>query len=115
MMGNVGLHLLHLANEGGKIMGANSPSAPVNIQIISGPESGRSFQLAKPVITIGRDPYNDIAINDPTMSRQHARLQRDYQGLWSIEKLAANNTLLINQVEVQRSPLQNRDTISLGP
>src|SRR5712691_10177061 len=96
-------------------MGANSPTTPVVIQIMSGPESGRSFQLTKAVITIGRDPNNDIAINDPTMSRQHARIQRDYQGLWSIEKLAATNTLLINQVEVQRSPLQDRDVISTGP
>jgi len=39
-----------------------------------GPQSGQTFQLDKDVITIGRDPHNDIVIEDPQVSRQHARI-----------------------------------------
>ena len=39
----------------------------------AGPSVGKVFPLDKPELTVGRDLNNDIVINDPEISRQHAR------------------------------------------
>ena len=40
----------------------------------SGPNPGASYALDSELMTIGRDPSNTIAVNDPEISRQHARM-----------------------------------------
>ena len=44
------------------------------IVIRSGPTPGKTYPLVKSEIFIGRDLSNDIVINDPEISRRHARL-----------------------------------------
>ncbi len=39
-----------------------------------GPNPGKIFELAQEEATIGRDISNRIVINDPEVSRRHARL-----------------------------------------
>jgi len=84
-----------------------------SIMFLTGPMAGRTIQINKPVMTIGREPTNDIVISDPSVSRQHARLMNN-NGQWIIEKLTQQNTMTVNQREVQNSPVADRDTISLG-
>lgn len=40
----------------------------------SGPSAGKVFPLEKAEIFVGRDLSNDVVINDPEVSRRHARL-----------------------------------------
>src|SRR5581483_3994194 len=84
-----------------------------SISFISGSMAGRTFPISKSVITIGREPKNDIVLSDQTVSREHARLVNN-NGQWSIEKLAPTNTITVNKREVQSSPINDRDEISLG-
>ncbi|HKV56769.1 MAG TPA: FHA domain-containing protein, partial [Ktedonobacteraceae bacterium] len=84
-----------------------------SISFITGSMAGRTFPISKPIITIGREPKNDIVLSDQTVSREHARLANN-NGQWSIEKLAPTNTLTVNKREVQSSPIHDRDEISLG-
>ncbi len=85
-----------------------------SIQFLTGPLAGSTFQINKPIITIGREPGNDVVISDPTVSRQHARLV--YNGSqWNVEKLNPQNTLAVNRREVQQAVINDRDTISVGP
>ena len=83
------------------------------ITILTGPQAGSSFQLTKTTITIGRDPGNDIVFTDPSVSRSHARILYTPSG-WSIEKLANNNSLTVNQRTVQQAIIQHNDNIGLG-
>jgi ABC-type multidrug transport system ATPase subunit len=92
----------------------SKPRSLGSIQIVAGPLSGRTFPITKPSLIIGRDAGSDIVITDPTVSRQHARLQRDTQGNWSIEKLNANNVVTVNQQGVQQARVKDRDSIGLG-
>ncbi len=93
-------------------------SVPVNgtgaIRFIDGPLAGQTLALTKPQMTIGREPGNDITINNPAVSRQHARLVQGPTG-WTIEKLNAQNTVQVNGRDVGQSPLHNGDTVALGP
>lgn len=93
-------------------------SVPVNgtgaIRFLDGPLAGQTFALNKPQLMIGREPGNDIAVNNPAVSRQHARLVQGPTG-WVIEKLNPQNTLQVNGRDVAQSPLNNGDTVALGP
>lgn len=40
----------------------------------SGPSLGKIFMLEKPELFVGRDLNNEVVINDPEVSRRHARL-----------------------------------------
>src|SRR3989440_670083 len=84
-----------------------------SIRFITGPLAGRTIQISKPMMTIGREPTNDIVISDPSVSRQHARLVNN-GGQWSIEKLSPQNVVTVNQRDVQQSLIADRDTIGLG-
>jgi predicted component of type VI protein secretion system len=70
---------------------------PANFQIVlkSGPTPGKAFLLDKNELFIGRDLGNDIVINDPEVSRRHARLylQNNY---YVIEDMGSTNGSSVN-------------------
>lgn len=76
--------------------------------------SGQEFELAKPVMVLGRDPSVDIVLNSPGVSRQHARVTlQGYQYL--IEDLGSSNGTFVNGVQISSpAPLRPNDQIALG-
>jgi len=80
----------------------------------SGPAVGAVYPLEKEQITIGRDSANSIQINDPEMSRRHARLQMQ-GGKYVIEDLGSTNGTLVNgQKLVAPYVLRHNDVVSFG-
>ena len=70
-------------------------AAFIRLVLNSGPSAGKDFPLDKPELFIGRDLGNDIVINDPEVSRRHARLY--LQGnAYIIEDLGSTNGTSIN-------------------
>lgn len=79
-----------------------------------GPQPGQTFVLDRDLLAIGRDPTNNIVVNDPQVSRQHARIAR--QGdLMVIEDVGSTNGTFVNGMRLT-SPhtLVNGDMIGLG-
>jgi len=64
-------------------------------------------------ISIGRDAGNDIVIEDPLLSRQHARIVSVGEDQ-IVEDLQSSNGTLVNGSPVSRQILQHRDVIELG-
>src|SRR5579885_3401743 len=91
----------------------NKSQGLASIRFLTGPLAGNTRALNKPMVTIGREPTNDIVVSDPSVSRQHARLVNN-NGRWFIEKLAPQNVLTLNSRDVQQAPISDRDTIGLG-
>ncbi len=61
----------------------------------SGPTPGAAFPLEGDQMTIGRDPVNEITINDAEVSRRHARLT--FQGgKYVLEDLGSTNGTFVN-------------------
>jgi hypothetical protein len=61
----------------GKASNLSSTSSTVPraaLHIKRGPQAGKSFSLNKLPILIGRDPQNDICINDPHLIKHHAQI-----------------------------------------
>ncbi len=90
-----------------------SPSSG-SVRFLTGPLAGKTFYLSKPITTIGRDATNDIVVKgDQRVSRAHARIVWN-NGTWAIEKLAPQNTVTVNQQQVQQAPISDNTTIGLG-
>jgi pSer/pThr/pTyr-binding forkhead associated (FHA) protein len=47
-----------------------------------GPHAGKSFVLNKLPCLIGRDPQNDICINDPHVINRHAQIYSERNGYY---------------------------------
>ncbi|HLI06659.1 MAG TPA: FHA domain-containing protein [Ktedonobacteraceae bacterium] len=91
------------------------PPGSTSIVFLNGPLKGQSYPITqrKQIVTIGREPGNDIVISDPAISRHHAQLLCT-AGTWSIHKIAPQNTLTVNNSEVKQAELHNGDLVVLG-
>ena len=93
--------------------GSQPPS--VELTVRQGPQPGQRFSLNKPAITIGREVGNDVAINDPQISRRHASLTWDGRQ-FIIQDLGSANGTFVNGVRLTGPQvLQQGDVIGLGP
>jgi ABC-type multidrug transport system ATPase subunit/pSer/pThr/pTyr-binding forkhead associated (FHA) protein len=84
------------------------PPAPANAPQVAAIGAGR-------VIRIGRAPDNDVVLENPTVSRYHARLVQTADG-WYIEDLQSYNGTAVNHVyqRVQRARVSPQDVVFLG-
>ena len=73
--------------------------------IRKGPEPGQIFPLTTLSYTVGRDPISDISINDPEVSRQHARFTQTSDS-YQIEDLASTNGTFVNGAQIGSTPVQ---------
>jgi pSer/pThr/pTyr-binding forkhead associated (FHA) protein len=80
----------------------------------SGPTPGVTFPLEGDQLTIGRDSSNGVAVNDPEVSRKHARLS--FQGgKYVIDDLGSTNGTFVNGQRIAGPVvLKPGDVVSLG-
>ncbi len=79
-----------------------------------GPNPGKIYELVQDEITIGRDVANRVVVNDPEVSRKHARLTAQGGG-YVIEDLGSTNgTFLDGQRLMGPHMLRAGETIMLG-
>ena len=64
-------------------------------------------------LTIGRESTTDIALDDPRVSRQHARLSYRQQQIWLTDLRSSNGTF-VNGTPIQERALQPGDVLSFG-
>jgi putative peptide zinc metalloprotease protein len=57
--------------------------------------AGRTVALVKPVTTIGRDPDNDVVLDDASVSRHHARITRTDVG-YAVQDLGSLNDTTVD-------------------
>jgi transcriptional regulator with GAF, ATPase, and Fis domain len=83
------------------------------LKIISEKGSGETFELNAPKISIGRDATNEIALNDASVSRFHAVIERRGEDFF-ISDLGSLNGTSVNAAEANQTRLSNGDKIILG-
>jgi pSer/pThr/pTyr-binding forkhead associated (FHA) protein len=64
--------------------------------------------------TIGRSRQADITIDHPSLSRLHARVSAEADGLLAIDDLGSTNGVLVNGRELMSSYLRRGDLVRLG-
>jgi two-component system, cell cycle response regulator len=77
-------------------------------------EAGKHYKLGDSPIRIGRDADNEIVLDDPGVSRRHARLERRQQKLVLMDVGSKNGTLLNDRELAQTVELKNGDRIKIG-
>lgn len=91
---------------------ASTQSRPCLI-LVSGPNLGEVFPVVGDELSIGRAPPADIQVVDEGMSRRHARLCREGEGI-VLEDLGSRNGTFCNGVRVTRHELRDGDKIQVG-
>lgn len=106
--------------DGAMIRIADAQGNSVGIQFRSGAASVASVQLgrlqldARGVVTLGRDPGNDVKLDHPAVSRFHAEVRRTPKG--DILTDHSSNGVFVNGIRVRgQHLLKNGDVLQLGP
>jgi diguanylate cyclase (GGDEF)-like protein len=84
------------------------------IVVIYGPELGKRATLGRSVFQIGRSSKNELAIDQESVSRHHARIIPVARNFF-IEDLGSTNGTFVNEAPVaDRQPLKDGDQIKIG-
>ena len=78
-----------------------------------GGRAGEAFTLVRDRLTIGRSTDSDIFLDDVTVSRKHAELQRRPDG-FTIADLGSLNGTFVNRRRVDRKLLDDGDEVQIG-
>ena len=80
----------------------------------SGALKGQRLQVKTPVANIGRADYNDLVIPDPSVSTNHAKLQRR-EGVWVLVDLESTNGTFVDGEPVKAdAPLAPGASVRFG-
>ncbi|MFO0666559.1 MAG: GGDEF domain-containing protein [Polyangiaceae bacterium] len=85
------------------------------LTVLTGVNAGQVFSLDKDVMLIGRGTECDIWLEDPGVSRVHARVVRDEDGEYYVEDMGSTNGTFMKRTAVKRAPLSAGDRLQFGP
>jgi signal transduction histidine kinase len=84
-----------------------------NLKVKEGFNQGVIYPVSEGTVSIGRDPTNEIVLNDILVSRKHARVFRMGQDI-VVEDLGSVNGTQVNDQSVTRQTLKAGDEITVG-
>jgi diguanylate cyclase (GGDEF)-like protein len=88
----------------------------IKVFIAKGPEQGRSFVLKDNTALIGRGSVSQVRLNEPSVSRKHAKIYRDKEQYY-VEDLQSRNGTWINESVIEpavRVQVEEGVPIALG-
>jgi ABC transport system ATP-binding/permease protein len=87
---------------------------PMRLVAEGGPYDGRVFELTATEIAVGRAVDNDVVLDDPSLSRKHARLYRRSAAELEIEDLNSSNGTFVNGRKTGRGAVRPGDVVRFG-
>ncbi len=79
----------------------------------AGAQAGARFVLEAGLTRLGRHPESEISLEDITVSRRHAEIERESDG-YVIRDVGSLNGTYVNQERVDRSALHHGDEVQIG-
>jgi hypothetical protein len=79
----------------------------------TGADAGASFRLDNPTTAIGRHPDSDVFLDDITVSRRHAVIERDDEG-YAVRDAGSLNGTYVNRKRVDDARLRYGDEVQIG-
>ena len=80
----------------------------------SGPRAGQSIPLSNEATSIGRGPDNDVVVDDPAVSRQHATISYENGQYVVVDAGSSGGTLVEGVSGGDQTVLSSGSTIQLG-
>jgi hypothetical protein len=82
-------------------------------EVITLTVAGRTHEVTKPSMVLGRSREADVRVADVNVSRRHAELRQEGTAYWIVD-LGSTNGLAVNGKQVERVRLRDGDLITLG-
>ena len=106
------------ARESGFFITATNPAGQGSLIVTNGPQEGQTIPLLLNQVTVGRAVHNaswEVLLQDPSVSRPHARLEK-HGDRWYIADLGSANGTRVNRNIVDHTDYQlsDGDRIELG-
>ena len=73
----------------------------------------REMELDEELLTIGREATNKLVIADPSVSRQHAWVEKREDGYYLVDKNSSNGSY-VNGKKITQQKLSHNDKVQLG-
>ncbi len=84
------------------------------LAVLSGGPSGAVFSIPEGTVTIGRSPSSDVFLDDVTVSRQHANVERRGDHV-VLQDLGSLNGTYVNRRRIDGGEaLENGDELQIG-
>jgi hypothetical protein len=100
-------------DEGSAILDEIKTEGPALVVRSGGGRAGEHFLLESDKISIGRSPDCDVFLDDVTVSRRHAVVQRK-DGQFFIEDQGSLNGTFLNRRRIESGPLEDGDEVQVG-
>ena len=84
-----------------------------SLVVRSGQQAGQAFALKDVVTRLGRHPDSEIMLDDITVSRRHAEVERTAAG-YVLRDAGSLNGTYVNQQRVDEAALGNGDELQVG-
>lgn len=94
--------------------GAPQYAAGVRLALSLKGQLVQNYTFDKPEIVVGRDPYCDVYVDNPGVSRQHFRIERGDTGEYRVCDLGSSNGTYLNDRPVKVGTLRDGDVIQFG-
>lgn len=86
----------------------------LTLQVVKGPRVGEILTVDKSAALLGRGADVDLRIPDPSLSRSHARFEREGETLWVVDLGSRNGTAVEGTRITDRRKLENGEHITVG-
>lgn len=96
------------------VIPATTRADRATLTTLRGPGAGTTYRLERQSTVIGRGAKADIVLDEPSVSREHARFIRDDDGGYFIEDLGSTNGTFVGGHPVQRARLRSGDRLQIG-
>ncbi|MEO7398963.1 MAG: FHA domain-containing protein [Ilumatobacteraceae bacterium] len=91
----------------------NLPAEGGVLIVRSGSQAGATFALSDPLTRLGRHPDSEIMLDDITVSRRHAEVERTSAGYVARDAGSLNGTY-VNQERIDEASLRQGDELQVG-
>jgi two-component system cell cycle response regulator len=92
-----------------------SAGAQATLTAMSGLEAGRVYSIDADEMIVGRAQTAHVWVDDPSVSRRHARIVRHDAEPYVLEDLGSTNGTFIGDRRIERAELASGDRVQIGP
>ncbi len=92
---------------------AEAAASVPTLTVLSGKQKGIVYRLEGDKAVVGRSPKCEVFLNDMTVSRGHALLER-VGTEWSIQDTGSFNGIWVNNTNIDHVMLRDHDVIQIG-